>query len=47
MSALEHIAAFAGQTGFRVIGHIPSPITGAGGNEEFLLFLQATKENNI
>jgi 23S rRNA (cytidine1920-2'-O)/16S rRNA (cytidine1409-2'-O)-methyltransferase len=47
LNALEYVSAFAGQTGFRVIGHIPSPIAGAGGNEEFLLYLQATKENII
>lgn len=29
-----------GQTGWRVIGEMPSPIKGAGGNQEFFLFAQ-------
>jgi 23S rRNA (cytidine1920-2'-O)/16S rRNA (cytidine1409-2'-O)-methyltransferase len=41
--ALEAVEQFAGQTGFRVIGSIPSPVPGAEGNREFLLYLQVPK----
>jgi 23S rRNA (cytidine1920-2'-O)/16S rRNA (cytidine1409-2'-O)-methyltransferase len=41
--ALETIMEFAGQKGFRVVGSIPSPIAGAEGNQEFLLYLQLEK----
>jgi 23S rRNA (cytidine1920-2'-O)/16S rRNA (cytidine1409-2'-O)-methyltransferase len=40
---LETIIEFAGRNGFRVVGSIPSPITGAKGNHEFLLYLQLEK----
>jgi 23S rRNA (cytidine1920-2'-O)/16S rRNA (cytidine1409-2'-O)-methyltransferase len=40
MRALEAVKESAIQTGFRVLGSIPSPITGAEGNQEFLLHLQ-------
>jgi 23S rRNA (cytidine1920-2'-O)/16S rRNA (cytidine1409-2'-O)-methyltransferase len=42
--ALEAIDKFARQAGFRVIGSIPSPVTGAKGNQEFLLYLQLAKD---
>jgi 23S rRNA (cytidine1920-2'-O)/16S rRNA (cytidine1409-2'-O)-methyltransferase len=38
--ALESIAEFAHGLGFVVAGKMPSPIAGAKGNEEFLLYLQ-------
>jgi 23S rRNA (cytidine1920-2'-O)/16S rRNA (cytidine1409-2'-O)-methyltransferase len=41
--ALEAVAEFAGRNGFQVVGSIPSPVTGAGGNQEFLLYLQLKK----
>jgi 23S rRNA (cytidine1920-2'-O)/16S rRNA (cytidine1409-2'-O)-methyltransferase len=44
IQALEAIMEFAGQKGFRVVGSIPSPIAGAEGNQEFLLYLQLEKE---
>ncbi len=40
---LEGVEAFALQTGFTVIGSLPSPIAGIGGNQEFLLYLQLAK----
>jgi 23S rRNA (cytidine1920-2'-O)/16S rRNA (cytidine1409-2'-O)-methyltransferase len=43
LRALEGVAEFARQAGFRVLGSIPSPITGAEGNQEFLLRLQLAK----
>lgn len=43
MEAVEAVEAFAGKTGFRVAGSIPSPVAGAGGNQEFLLYLRVTK----
>ena len=43
MKALEAVERFARQTGFRVMGSIPSPIAGAKGNLEFLLHLQLPK----
>jgi 23S rRNA (cytidine1920-2'-O)/16S rRNA (cytidine1409-2'-O)-methyltransferase len=43
IQALEAIMEFAGQKGFRVMGSIPSPIAGAEGNLEFLLYLQLEK----
>jgi 23S rRNA (cytidine1920-2'-O)/16S rRNA (cytidine1409-2'-O)-methyltransferase len=43
LEALEGVAKSARQMGFRVLGHIPSPITGAQGNQEFLLYLQLAK----
>jgi 23S rRNA (cytidine1920-2'-O)/16S rRNA (cytidine1409-2'-O)-methyltransferase len=38
--ALEAIEAFSREAGYGVVGHIPSPITGAEGNQEFLLHLR-------
>jgi 23S rRNA (cytidine1920-2'-O)/16S rRNA (cytidine1409-2'-O)-methyltransferase len=43
IKALEAIVDFASQQGFRVLGSIPSPVAGAGGNQEFLLYLQIEK----
>jgi len=43
MKALESVENFARQAGFTIIGSIPSPLPGAGGNQEFLLYLQLTK----
>jgi 23S rRNA (cytidine1920-2'-O)/16S rRNA (cytidine1409-2'-O)-methyltransferase len=40
---LEAVEQFARETGFRVVGSIPSPIPGAEGNQEFLLYLQIPK----
>jgi 23S rRNA (cytidine1920-2'-O)/16S rRNA (cytidine1409-2'-O)-methyltransferase len=42
-AALEAVEEFARRLGFRVVGGIPSPVPGAEGNEEFLLYLQAPK----
>jgi len=41
--AVETIEAFSLKTGFQVMGSIDSPVTGAGGNQEFLLYLKASK----
>jgi len=41
--ALEAVSESAAQTGFRVLGNIPSPVAGAQGNQEFLLHLQLVK----
>jgi 23S rRNA (cytidine1920-2'-O)/16S rRNA (cytidine1409-2'-O)-methyltransferase len=41
--ALEAIERFARETGFQVVGSIPSPVAGAGGNQEFLLYLKLAK----
>ena len=41
--ALEAVSEFARQAGYLVVGSIPSPITGAEGNQEFLLYLQLAK----
>ncbi len=38
--ALQHTEAFARQSGFQVAGSFPSPLTGAEGNQEFLLYLR-------
>ncbi len=40
LEVLEKVAGFAQQMGFRVLGSIPSPIKGAEGNQEFLLYVQ-------
>jgi 23S rRNA (cytidine1920-2'-O)/16S rRNA (cytidine1409-2'-O)-methyltransferase len=40
---LEAIEEFARRTGFLVLGNIPSPVVGAKGNQEFLLYLQLAK----
>ena len=41
--ALEEVKEFSRRTAYRVVGSIPSPITGAEGNQEFLLYLQLAK----
>jgi len=38
--ALEEVAEFALRAGFRVAGRIESPVPGAAGNREFLLYLE-------
>ena len=43
LRALETVSEFARQAGFVVAGSIPSPVTGAEGNQEFLLYLQLAK----
>jgi 23S rRNA (cytidine1920-2'-O)/16S rRNA (cytidine1409-2'-O)-methyltransferase len=40
LQALESVESCARGLGFRVIGSIPSPVAGAKGNREFLLYLQ-------
>jgi 23S rRNA (cytidine1920-2'-O)/16S rRNA (cytidine1409-2'-O)-methyltransferase len=42
--ALQKIEEFARETGFRVVGSIASPVSGTGGNQEFLLYLQMEKD---
>lgn len=44
LRTLETVAACAEQHGYRVRGHIPSPLPGAEGNLEFLLYLQWVKD---
>lgn len=39
LNALHSVEEFARSAGFRTLGSIPSPIAGAKGNEEFLLYL--------
>jgi 23S rRNA (cytidine1920-2'-O)/16S rRNA (cytidine1409-2'-O)-methyltransferase len=41
--ALETIEDYSRQAGYRIAGSIPSPIAGAEGNQEFLLYLQLAK----
>jgi 23S rRNA (cytidine1920-2'-O)/16S rRNA (cytidine1409-2'-O)-methyltransferase len=41
--ALETVENFSLQAGYDVRGNIPSPIAGAEGNREFLLYLQTVK----
>jgi len=43
LRALEAVSEFARQAGFIVAGSIPSPVAGAEGNQEFLLYLQLAK----
>jgi 23S rRNA (cytidine1920-2'-O)/16S rRNA (cytidine1409-2'-O)-methyltransferase len=43
-AALAAVERFAGAAGFAVGGSLPSPIPGAGGNQEFLLHLQLTPD---
>jgi len=40
MEALEAVEESARQTGFQVRGSMLSPVAGARGNREFLLYLQ-------
>ncbi len=44
VKVLEAIEEFARHAGFRVMGSIPSPVVGAKGNQEFLLYLQLGKD---
>ena len=44
LRALEAVSEFARQAGFIVAGSILSPVVGAEGNQEFLLYLQLAKE---
>jgi 23S rRNA (cytidine1920-2'-O)/16S rRNA (cytidine1409-2'-O)-methyltransferase len=37
---LRELRAFAAEIGYRVVGEIPSPVLGAKGNQEFLLYLK-------
>jgi 23S rRNA (cytidine1920-2'-O)/16S rRNA (cytidine1409-2'-O)-methyltransferase len=43
VKALEAVESFSRQAGYQVAGSVPSPIAGAEGNQEFLLYLQLTK----
>ena len=43
LQALKGVEEFARRAGFQVIGSIPSPVAGAQGNQEFLLYLQLAK----
>lgn len=43
LSALASVSEFAGQSGYLVVDSMPSPIAGAEGNREFLLYLQLPK----
>jgi len=43
LGALDAIIKFALHTGFQVMGSLPSPVSGARGNQEFLLHLQLAK----
>ena len=38
--AVDSVADYARQAGYRVVGGVASTVTGAGGNQEFLLYLQ-------
>jgi len=38
--AVDSVADYARQAGYRIVGSVASPVTGAGGNQEFLLYLQ-------
>jgi 23S rRNA (cytidine1920-2'-O)/16S rRNA (cytidine1409-2'-O)-methyltransferase len=40
IEALESVKKFASETGFRISGDMPSPVAGAKGNQEYLLYLQ-------
>jgi 23S rRNA (cytidine1920-2'-O)/16S rRNA (cytidine1409-2'-O)-methyltransferase len=40
LHALQSTIEFAGNAGYQVVGHLPSPIPGAKGNQEFLLYLR-------
>lgn len=43
---LESMYGIVQQAGFTIIGHIPSPLLGAAGNKEFLLYARITKRPN-
>jgi len=38
--AVDSVADYARQAGYRVVGSVASTVTGADGNQEFLLYLQ-------
>jgi len=40
LKAVEKILEFASSLSFKIIGYIPSPITGKKGNQEFLVYLK-------
>ena len=40
LTAVQSVETSARESGYRVIGCIPSPLAGARGNQEFLLYLQ-------
>jgi len=44
LAALESVKSFALRSGYRTVGSIPSPVTGAAGNQEFLLYLLLSPE---
>jgi 23S rRNA (cytidine1920-2'-O)/16S rRNA (cytidine1409-2'-O)-methyltransferase len=39
-AAVDSVAGYAKQAGYRVVGSVASAVPGAGGNREFLLYLQ-------
>ena len=43
MKIVKAVEAFALETGYQVLGSIPSPILGSKGNLEFLLYLKLAK----
>ena len=43
LKALQSVETYARQIGFRVVGNMASPLAGAKGNLEFLLYLQLPK----
>jgi 23S rRNA (cytidine1920-2'-O)/16S rRNA (cytidine1409-2'-O)-methyltransferase len=43
LRALEAVSEFARRSGYIVAGSMPSPVAGAEGNREFLLYLQLAK----
>jgi 23S rRNA (cytidine1920-2'-O)/16S rRNA (cytidine1409-2'-O)-methyltransferase len=40
---LKKVEQFSREEGYSLMGSIASPVTGAGGNQEFLLYLKLTK----
>ena len=38
--AVDSVKDYARKAGYRVVGSVASTVTGAGGNQEFLLYLQ-------
>jgi 23S rRNA (cytidine1920-2'-O)/16S rRNA (cytidine1409-2'-O)-methyltransferase len=40
LEAVGSVEFYAREAGYRVVGHMASPVIGAGGNQEFLLYLQ-------
>lgn len=43
---IDHLSNWATSNGWRILGVMPSPITGSDGNVEFLLWLQYPKSEN-